>query len=109
MKTIADICIVPIGVGVSLGTYIAAAVAELEAAGLKTEVHAYGTNVEGEYDAVFAALRRCLERIHAMGAPRITCTVKLGTRTDREQTMEDKVLSVRSQLSARGTRPASGE
>ena len=98
MKTIADICIVPIGVGVSLGSYIAAAVEELEAAGLQPQVHAYGTNVEGEYDAVFAALGRAIERVHAMGAPRVSCTVKLGTRTDREQTREDKVRSVRERL-----------
>jgi uncharacterized protein (TIGR00106 family) len=102
VKTIADICIVPLGVGVSLGAYIAAACEELEAAGLKTAVHAYGTNVEGDYDVVFAALKRSLERLHAMGAhamgaPRITCTVKLGTRTDRDQTMEDKVASVERQ------------
>ena len=98
MKVIADICIVPIGVGVSLGEYIAAAVEELRAAGLETELHAYGTNVEGEYDQVFAALRRCLERLHAMGAPRLSCTVKLGTRSDREQSMADKVESVRARL-----------
>ena len=95
MKVIADICIVPIGVGVSLSAYITAAYQELQAAGLATALHAYGTNVEGDYDAVMGALKRCLERIHAMGAPRITCTIKLGTRTDREQSMEDKVASVR--------------
>lgn len=96
MKTIADICIVPIGVGVSLSAYIAAACEELEAAGLDPVVHAYGTNVEGEYDDVVAALKRSLERIHAMGAPRITCTIKLGTRTDRDQSMQEKVDSVRT-------------
>jgi len=95
MKVIADICIVPIGVGVSLSPYITAAYQELQAAGLTTALHAYGTNVEGDYDAVMAALKRCLERIHGMGAPRITCTLKLGTRTDRDQSMEDKVASVR--------------
>jgi len=98
MKVIADVCIVPIGVGVSLGEYIAAAVEELRAAGLETRLHAYGTNVEGEYDDVFAALRRCLERVHEMGAPRVSCTVKLGTRIDREQSMADKVESVRARL-----------
>jgi len=95
MNTIADICIVPIGVGVSLSPYIAAACEELEAAGLRTELHAYGTNVEGSYDDVVRALKRCLERIHEMGAPRISCTIKLGTRTDRDQSMRDKVESVR--------------
>ncbi len=94
VRAMADVCIVPIGVGVSLSAYIAAAVDELEAAGLRCEVHAYGTNVEGDYDAIFKALRAALERVHAMGAPRVTCTIKLGTRTDREQSMRDKVDSV---------------
>ncbi len=94
MKVIADLCVVPIGVGVSLSPYIAAAYEELESAGLECRLHAYGTNVEGDYDQVFAAHKRCLERIHGMGAPRITCTIKLGTRTDREQTMDEKVASV---------------
>ncbi len=98
MKVIADLCLVPIGVGVSLSPYVTAAYRELEAAGLKCRLHAYGTNVEGEYDAVFVALRRALEKIHAMGAPRVTCTIKLGTRTDRDQTMEEKVASVEEKL-----------
>jgi uncharacterized protein YqgV (UPF0045/DUF77 family) len=33
-----------------------------------------------------------------MGAPRITTTIKLGTRVDRNQTMEEKVESVKSKL-----------
>ena len=99
MHVIADLCLVPIGVGVSLSPYIAAALDEIEAAGLAAEMHAYGTVVEGDYDLVFATLRRCLERIHAMGAPRIHCTIKLGTRTDRAQTIRDKVESVRARRS----------
>ena len=35
-----------------------------------------------------------------MGAPRITTTIKAGTRTDRNQTMEDKVDSVKSKLAS---------
>ncbi len=94
MNVIADLCIVPLGTEISLSRYIAAALDELESAGLHCELHAYGTNVEGEYDLVFATLKRCLERIHEMGAPRVTCTIKLGTRTDREQSMQDKIDSV---------------
>ena len=94
MKVVADLCIVPIGVGVSLSRYVAAAVDRLEAEGLECHVHAYGTGVEGEYDRVFAALRAALEDVHALGAPRITCTIKLGTRTDRDQTLAEKVASV---------------
>jgi uncharacterized protein (TIGR00106 family) len=98
MKVLVDVCIVPIGVGVSLSSYIAACEKVLAEAGLKTSLHSYGTNVEGEWDDVFAAIKKCHETVHAMGAPRITTTVKLGTRTDRDQTMEDKVRSVQDKL-----------
>ena len=98
MKVLVDLCIVPIGVGVSLSPYIAACEKVLTEAGLKTVLHSYGTNIEGEWDAVFAAVRRCHEVVHGMGAPRIATTIKLGTRTDRDQTMEDKVKSVKEKL-----------
>jgi uncharacterized protein (TIGR00106 family) len=98
MNVMIDLCIVPLGVGVSLSAYIAACERVLAEAGLKTSLHAYGTNIEGEWEAVFAAVKRCHEVVHEMGAPRITTTIKLGTRTDRVQTMEDKVRSVQEKL-----------
>jgi len=98
MNVMIDLCIVPIGVGVSLSPYIAACEKVLTEAGLKTTLHAYGTNIEGEWEEVFAAVKRCHEVVHALGAPRITTTIKLGTRTGRAQTMEDKVQSVREKL-----------
>lgn len=98
MKAIVDLCVVPLGVGVSVSQYVAACERVLAEAGLTTQLHAYGTNVEGEWDAVFAAVKRCHEVVHAMGAPRISTIIKLGTRTDREQTMADKVGSVRAKL-----------
>ena len=36
--------------------------------------------------------------LHEMGAPRISTNMRLGTRTDRVQTMEDKVRSVTEKL-----------
>jgi uncharacterized protein (TIGR00106 family) len=98
MKVLVDLCIVPLGVGVSLSPYIAACEIVLTAAGLKTALHSYGTNIEGEWDEVFAAIRRCHEVVHEMGAPRITTTIKMGTRTDRKQSLEDKIASVQSKL-----------
>ncbi len=98
MKVIADLCVVPMGVGVSVSKYVTACEQVLKAAGLETKLHAYGTNIEGDWDTVFAAIRRCHEVVHEMGAPRITTTLKFGTRTDRTQTMEEKVTSVEKQL-----------
>ena len=99
MKVIVDLCVVPLGVGVSVSKYVALCQQILEDAGLKIRLHAYGTNIEGEYDQVFAAIRRCHEQIHAAGAPRISTTIKLGSRVDREQTMVDKLKSVEDKLS----------
>ncbi len=100
MKVMIDLCVVPIGVGVSLSTYIAACEKVLAEAGLKTALHSYGTNIEGEWDEVFAAVKRCHEVVHGMGAPRITTTIKVGTRMDRTQTMEDKIRSVEEKIVA---------
>jgi uncharacterized protein (TIGR00106 family) len=94
MHVIADLCIVPLGVGVSVSRHVAACERVLEEAGLTYRLHAYGTNIEGEWDQVFAAIKRCHDVVHQMGAPRITSSLRFGTRTDREQTMEDKLNSV---------------
>jgi len=98
MKVIVDLCVVPLGVGVSVSKYIALCQKILEGAGLKIRLHAYGTNIEGEYDQVFTAIRQCHEQIHAAGAPRISTTIKLGSRVDRLQTMDDKLKSVEEKL-----------
>ncbi|BBO81532.1 MTH1187 family thiamine-binding protein [Desulfosarcina ovata] len=100
MNVIADLCIVPLGVGVSVSTYVAACERILLDAGLTVQLHAYGTNIEGDWETVFAAIRRCHEAVHKMGAPRITTTLKFGTRTDRDQHMADKVASVKAKLEA---------
>jgi uncharacterized protein (TIGR00106 family) len=98
MKVIIDLCIVPMGVGVSVSEYVVACHEVLQEAGLSTHLHAYGTNIEGEWDEVMAAVKACHQRVHDMGAPRITTTIKLGTRTDRSQTMSEKMTSVTSRL-----------
>ena len=98
MRVIADLCLIPIGIGVSVSKEIAACERVLTEAGLKTKLHAYGTNIEGEWDDVFAAIKRCHEVVHAMGAPRVSSSLRFGTRIDRVQTMDDKVQSVERKL-----------
>lgn len=98
MKVIVDLSVVPMGVGVSISRYVAACQKVLEDAEVEYEMHAYGTNIEGEWDDVFGAVKRCHEVVHEMGAPRISSTIKCGTRVDREQSMKDKVESVRKRL-----------
>ena len=98
MKVIADLCIVPIGVGASLSDFVVACQRVLDDAGLTTNLHAYGTNIEGEWDEVVAAIKKCHEVVHGMGAPRILTTVRFGTRTDRDQSIQEKIDSVALKL-----------
>ncbi|WP_372726292.1 MTH1187 family thiamine-binding protein [Novipirellula sp.] len=100
MKVIVDLCVVPIGVGVSVSKYVAECQKVLQEAGLSHQLHAYGTNIEGDWDDVFAAIKLCHQRVHSLGAPRITTTIKVGTRTDREQSMQDKIDSVNERHSS---------
>jgi len=101
MHIIVDFTVVPVGVGISLSPYIAEVERVLQQSGLHYELHANGTNLEGEWDAVMAAIRSCHESLHALGVPRIHTDIKLGSRSDREQRMDEKVASVRKQLKER--------
>jgi uncharacterized protein (TIGR00106 family) len=86
------------GIGTSVSSQVAVCERILIEAGLKTRLHAYGTNIEGEWNAVFAAVKRCHEALHEAGVPRISTSMKFGTRIDKEQSMEDKVRSVDEKL-----------
>lgn len=98
VHVIVDFCLVPIGVGVSVSSYVAECQRILSTYEVETELHANGTNVEGEWEQVMSAIKACHEAVHRMGAARIFTTLKIGTRTDRVQSMADKVNSVESKL-----------
>ncbi|RDE24534.1 thiamine-binding protein [Motiliproteus coralliicola] len=98
MQVMIDLCVVPLGVGVSVSSYVARCQQVFEEAGLEHRMHAYGTNVEGDWDEVMAAVKRCHDELHQMGAPRINTSMRMGTRIDRKQTMDDKINSVANKL-----------
>jgi uncharacterized protein (TIGR00106 family) len=91
MKIIADLCIVPMGVGPSVSSYIREVRDILATTGLTHEMHANGTNIEGEMSEVSAAVEACCQRLHEVGVERIFCTMHFSTRTDKPQTMADKL------------------
>ena len=89
-----DLCVVPIGVGVSLSPYIAACERVIRSMGLTYQLGPNGTAIEGPWDDVLGCVRACHETLHGMGAPRIYTTLKLNTRIDRSQSFQEKVSSV---------------
>lgn len=68
------------------------------APGIEFSMHAYGTTLEGEWDDVMHAIRAAHERIHAAGVPRIATDIRVGTRTDKQQSAQDKVDVVQAIL-----------
>jgi uncharacterized protein (TIGR00106 family) len=90
MKALAEIQVVPLGVGVSVREPVRRAHELLVESGLEVELHAFGTNVEGELDEVLQAVRLVHETLHREGVPRLSTAIKLGTRTDKEPSLAEK-------------------
>ena len=93
-----DLCVVPIGVGVSLSPYVAACERVIAATGLTHQLCPNGTAIEGPWEEVMACVRACHVELHGMGAPRLYTTLKLNTRTDWQQSFSEKVASVQKLL-----------
>ncbi|KAL4244877.1 UPF0045 family protein [Abortiporus biennis] len=85
LYAVADFCLIPMGTAeTSVAEYIAECQRVLEKSGLKYELHGYGTNLEGPWSQVSAAIHACHAAVHAKGAPRIATDIRIGTRVDRE-------------------------
>ena len=94
MNVVIDICVVPMGVGVSVSEYVVECQRIFEAENLSHERHADANQAEVEWNKGRGAVRQCYEKMPARGAPRVTTSMRIGTRIDREQTMSDKLDSV---------------
>ena len=61
-------------------------------------MHAMGTSLEGSTADILAVAGELHAVPFEMGIPRVYSILKLDERRDREQTLEDKVASVRALL-----------
>jgi uncharacterized protein (TIGR00106 family) len=90
MKATAEIQVIPIGTGVSVRREVQRAHELLVESSLKIELHAFGTNVEGELNDILKAIAHVHEVLHAEGVARLSTAVKIGTRMDKETTLAGK-------------------
>lgn len=99
MHLLMDLMVSPGGVGLSVSPFVAECEKIFLKAGLKHQLHAFGTNVEGDWDEVMAAVKECHVKLQSMGAVRVTSHIKMSTRTDRpDQSLQDKINSVQDKL-----------
>lgn len=96
----AEITVLPIGrEGAGVSDVIAEVRRRLDAQDrVGFEMHAMGTSLEGDIDDIF----KLAAELHAVpfeaGIPRVYTVLKIDQRTDREQTLEDKVRAVEQRL-----------
>ncbi len=94
MKAVAEIQVIPIGVGVSVRAEVMRAHKLIKDSGLIVQLHSYGTNVEGELDVILDTIRKIHEVLHEEGVPRLATSIKLGTRIDKEPDLAGKLFEV---------------
>ncbi|HPD98516.1 MAG TPA: MTH1187 family thiamine-binding protein [Synergistales bacterium] len=98
-KVIAEVVIAPHGTASpSLGKYVAEVEKTLRSFGLKTMLTPMGTILEGDLDRVLEAVRAAHEIPFSQGALRVSTTLKIDERRDKEMTMEGKIRSVEEKM-----------
>ncbi len=96
---IVAVSISPVGEGVSVSSYVAAALrVARDQQAVRTRLDPMFTTLEGELPEVLALVQRMHEAVFAAGAMRVSTLIKIDERRDRTVAMEDKVRSVDEKL-----------
>jgi len=101
---IAAVSLTPLGVGISVSEYVAAALRVLERQDrVEWKLDSMFTTLEGEPEDLFVVIQAMQEAVFAAGAKRVGTLIKIDDRRDRPGFgMEQKVESALSKLAARG-------
>jgi uncharacterized protein (TIGR00106 family) len=92
MKATGEVQVIALGSGSSVRKQVKRAHGILAGSGLTVELHANGTNVEGEMAKVFQAIEEIHATLHAEGTVRLVTFLKIATRTDKEPTLAAKLF-----------------
>ncbi|KAH7064225.1 YkoF-like protein [Paraphoma chrysanthemicola] len=96
---IADFCLIPLGTPTaSVSKEVAQVQRLLKQSGLEYSMHSAGTTVEGSWDDVMRVIGQCHAMLHQNGVVRIQSDIRVGSRTDKKQTHQDKVNAVEKLL-----------
>jgi uncharacterized protein (TIGR00106 family) len=88
-----DFSMSPVGKGESVAPYVARCLEIVAASGLDYRLHAMGTTLEGDWDAVFAVVRKCFEALRG-DCERISCSIKVDYRSGPGGRLDSKVQHV---------------
>ena len=96
-EMIAEFSVVPVGAEESVSKYVAECLKIVKESGLKYELTALATILEGDYDEVMGVIGRCHKKVRSMTA-RVITTVRIDDREGATNEIERKVKSVEEKL-----------
>lgn len=91
---VAELTVTPLVEG-RIKPFIDAAVREIRNSGLKYEVDALGTTVEGDLDKVFQVAKQAHEAVRRQGARRVMTEIRIDEKADGEATIEKELEGYR--------------
>ncbi|MBM5804682.1 MAG: MTH1187 family thiamine-binding protein [Candidatus Verstraetearchaeota archaeon] len=98
---IVEFSIVPLGTGgTSMSDYVSKACREVEKSGVRYMITPMGTIIEtNTVDKAFEVIKKAHEAVIKAGAARVSTSIKIDDRRDKERRMEDKVKAVKVKTS----------
>jgi uncharacterized protein (TIGR00106 family) len=91
--------ITPLGTATpSVSKYVAGVERILRASGLTHQLTAMGTLIEGDLDRILAVIREMHEHPFTQGAMRVSTSIRIDDRRDKEHTIAGKMRSVEEKL-----------
>jgi len=87
----------PLGKGESVSKYVSRSLDIIDKSGVPYRLNPMGTVLEGEWDEVFAVVRKCYARMKK-DCNRISCSIKVDYRKGHSGRLVSKVASVEKTL-----------
>jgi uncharacterized protein (TIGR00106 family) len=92
-----EVSMSPFGKGESVGKYVARSLDIIDRSGLDYRLNPMGTVLEGEWDEVFAVIKRCYARM-SRDCNRISISIRADYRKGAKGRLTAKVRSVEKRL-----------
>jgi uncharacterized protein (TIGR00106 family) len=94
-----EITVAPFGVGTSLSPFVAKAIKVLQStSGIEYETNSMGTIVRGSVEQLLEVAGKMHQAVLEAGAQRVSTTLRIDDRMDKEATMTSKLKSLKEKL-----------
>jgi uncharacterized protein (TIGR00106 family) len=96
IKVVADLVVVPVGVGTSLSKFVRESVKELDQfPGIRVLHTPMSSIIEADnLDQIFAVTKRVHEKMFEVGVQRVSTLLRIDDRRDKPRYMEDKTKAI---------------